>query len=418
MSNKFDIPNGWKDINLVDCLEAIIDYRGKTPPKSEKGVLTLSAKSVKMGYIDYSQAYFISKAAYDKFMVRGFPKIGDVLMTTEAPLGCIARLDRDDIAIAQRLLTLRGKERILDNEYLRYYLTSRKGQYELKSRASGSTVQGIKRSEFIHVKILLPEYEEQKSIAAILTSFDEKIQLLQSQNKTLETIAQTIFKEWFGKYQIGDELPEGWRVGKLGDVIEFINGYAFKSKELLKISQEDTYKVFKMGDIKKGGGFKPNKTKSYIEKNKTEKLKKYVLKNGDLLMSMTDMKDAISLLGHTALMIYDDKYIVNQRVGLIRAKNELFIDYPYLYLLTNNEDFIANLRGRANSGVQVNLSTQAIKESEFIIADIDTYKNFDLLVKPFFEKIKINTEQIETLTKTRNTLLPKLMSGAIRVNNI
>jgi len=152
MSN--NIPKGWREDNLVNCLESVIDYRGKTPKKSKSGILTLSAKSVKMGYIDYSQAYYISKETYDAFMVRGFPKIGDVLMTTEAPLGCIAKLDRDDVGIAQRLLTLRGKKKVLDNDYLMYYLISRRGQHELQSRASGSTVQGIKRTEFEKVNIL------------------------------------------------------------------------------------------------------------------------------------------------------------------------------------------------------------------------------------------------------------------------
>ncbi len=109
-----------------------------------------------MGRIEYDKAYYISEETYDKFMVRGFPKKGDILMTTEAPLGCIAKLNRDNISVAQRLLTLRGKKEVLDNNYLMYFLTSKRGQYELHSRASGSTVQGIKRSEFEFVKILLP----------------------------------------------------------------------------------------------------------------------------------------------------------------------------------------------------------------------------------------------------------------------
>ena len=171
-----------------------------------------------------------------------------------------------------------------------------------------------------------------------------------------------------------------------------------------------------MGDIKKGGGFNHNKTKSYFPKEDAQLISKYILKNGDLLMSMTDMKDAISLLGHTALMIYDDEYIVNQRVGLIRAKNKINIDYPFLYLLTNDKHFIANLRGRANSGVQVNLSTQAIKESLFNIPDIDTNKKFNDLVQPLFEKRKHNYIAIQSLKKTRDTLLPRLMSGQVRVN--
>ena len=424
MSN---LPKGWKQELLSDYLETIIDYRGKTPEKADKGILTLSAKSVKMGEIDYSQAYFISKETYKEFMVRGFPKIGDILMTTEAPLGCIAKLDRDDVSIAQRLLTLRGKEGQLDNDYLMYYLMSPVGQYELLSRASGSTVQGIKRSEFEKINIILPESpDEQKEIASILSSFDKKIELLKEQNHTLETMAQTIFKEWFVDFNYPNatgemidsemgEIPKGWRVGIFDEIIEFINGYAFKSDELEKVEDIDSYAIFKMGHIKKGGGFNPTKTKDYISKNQCTKLEKYILKSGDILMCMTDMKDSTSLLGHTALMFEDEKYIVNQRVGLIRPNNNVDINYPWLYILTNSHGFISDLRNRANSGVQINLSTSEIKNTKIIIPDKETNKLFNLLTLPIFEKMKNIYFQIQTLEETRDSLLPKLMSGKTRI---
>ena len=288
--------------------------------------------------------------------------------------------------------------------------------YNLETLDVGSAVPSLTTAVLNQFPFEIPvSVNEQKAIASILTSFDDKIELLQAQNETLENIAQTIFKEWFGKYQVGDELPEGWRVGKLEEVIEFINGYGFKSKELLNEPELNCLKVFKMGDIKKGGGFNPNKTRSYFKRDDAENLSKFILRNGDILMSMTDMKDAISLLGHTALMIYDDEYIVNQRVGLIRAENEIGIDYPFLYLLTNDEVFIANLRGRANSGVQVNLTTKSIKESPFVIPNKQTNTSFNKVVKPLFEKIKYNAQQIQTLQATRDTLLPKLMSGQLRV---
>ena len=250
-----ELPEGWVETTLVSCLEKIIDYRGKTPKKSNSGILTLSAKSVKMGKIDYNQAYYISKETYDKFMVRGFPQKGDILMTTEAPLGCIAKLDRDDVSVAQRLLTLRGSNGVLDNDYLMYYLMSRLGQYELHARASGSTVQGIKRSEFEYVKIILPSsHEEQKAIAAVLSVFDDKVELLREQNKTLESIAQTIFKQWFVDFNFPDQngkpycdnggemvdselgkIPMGWRVFVLDELVNTVNGYSYKGKELVKI---------------------------------------------------------------------------------------------------------------------------------------------------------------------------------------
>lgn len=170
---------------MEDVLEYIIDYRGKTPKKSDKGILTLSAKSVRDGYIDYDQCYCISKEEYDQFMVRGFPQIGDVLLTTEAPLGVTARLDRDDVAVAQRLLTLRGKKKILDTGYLYYYLRSPLGQGKLKERQTGTTVVGIKQAEFRKIEIDLPDIETQRKITSILSSLDDKIRVNKEINENL-----------------------------------------------------------------------------------------------------------------------------------------------------------------------------------------------------------------------------------------
>ena len=170
---------------MEDALEALIDYRGKTPVKSEEGIETLSAKSVKDGYIDYSLCYHISAEEYKRFMVRGYPKIGDILLTTEAPLGLVARLDRNNVAIAQRLLTLRGKKGVLDNDYLMYYLQSPKGQAALTARATGTTVTGIKQAEFRKIELELPEYEYQVKVSGIIRTIDEKIALNKKINNNL-----------------------------------------------------------------------------------------------------------------------------------------------------------------------------------------------------------------------------------------
>lgn len=175
----------WKEVPIENVLDALIDYRGKTPQKSVKGIPTLSAKSVKMNFIDYSQCYYISESEYKKFMVRGFPQIGDVLLTTEAPLGVVARLNRDNIALGQRLITLRGKKGILDNGYLLYYLQSPHGQHNLKSKESGTTVTGIKQAEFRKLVIPLPPFNVQQKIARILSALDDKIELNNAINRNL-----------------------------------------------------------------------------------------------------------------------------------------------------------------------------------------------------------------------------------------
>ena len=420
MNEVNNIPEGWRDTTLGEVAEIGSSKRIFFSEYVSEGVPFYRSKEVieKQKGNNISSELFITEEKFQEIDNKfGSPKKNDLLLTSVGTLG-VPYLVRENekFYFKDGNLTWFKNYKGVEPYFLYNWLLSSIGKESLKKITIGSTQSALTIAGLRSIKITLPTQIEQKSIAAILTAFDDKIELLQAQNRTLEETAQTIFKEWFGKYQIGDELLEGWRVGKLGEIIEFINGYAFKSSDLLDEPTNDTFKVFKMGDIKRGGGFNPTKTKSYFSKSKVDKSSKYILKNGDLLMCMTDMKDAISLLGHTALMIYDNEYIVNQRVGLIRANNNLFIEYPYLYLLTNDSDFIANLRGRSNSGVQVNLSTDAIKDSQIIIADKSTNKQFDNVVKPMFDKIKLNTEQIQILTQTRDELLPKLMSGEIRVN--
>lgn len=395
------IPVGWIDANLVDNLEALIDYRGKTPEKSDNGILTLSAKSVKMGFIDYSQAYYISKETYDKFMVRGFPKVGDVLMTTEAPLGCIARLDRDDVAIAQRLLTLRGKENILDNDYLRYYLTSRKGQHELSSRASGSKVEGIKRSEFVNVKILLPtNINEQKAISKVIRVFDDKIELLQSQNKTLEAIAQTIFTEWFNKYKNGDELPEGWQIDSLEKI-------ANHSKTSIKPFDNPDADYYHYSLPSYDNGLIP-----VIEKGEMIKSNKYLVENNSFLVSK------LNPFTPRIWTIFDSRqnFICSTEFQVVKPKEELYFSLIHCFL--NSDEFTSELsqkiKGTSSSHQRVN--PQDIFDVELVIPSENDLINFNSAIYPLLAKKNINHKQIQTLSQTRDELLPRLMTGEIRVN--
>jgi type I restriction enzyme S subunit len=323
----------------------------------------------------------------------------------------------------QRLGLVQFKSDEIDPDFLYWVLRTKPYQFYIVGSATGSTVKHTSPTRICSYEFQAPkDIEEQRQIAQILTSLDDKIELNLQMNQTLEAMAQAIFKEWFVNFnfpgfdgELVDGLPKGWRMGVLSDVIEFTNGFAFKSTDLLDYPEDDCYHVFKMGNINKGGGFNYEGTKSYFKKADADKLGKYILRKGDLLMCMTDMKDNVALLGHTALMNQDDKFLVNQRVGLLRPNNKLSIDYPYLYILTNYPEFIKELRSRANRGVQVNLSTSEIKNTKIVIPEKNVNVQFDELAKPVFEKIFANIENIQELTQTRDTLLPKLISGQLEV---
>ena len=126
----------------------------------------------------------------------------------------------------------------------------------------------------------------------------------------------------------------------------------------------------------------------------------------------------MALLAHTALMPYNDLYLLNQRVGRLRVKENCKIGYSQLYIFTNYQDTVQDLRSRSNSGVQVNLTTKAILETKILMAPDELLEKFNMIVEPLFEKMFKNDDEVISLQKTRNTLLPKLLSGEIDVSEL
>ena len=227
------------------------------------------------------------------------------------------------------------------------------------------------------------------------------------------------FDECCGEYKESDlgVIPDNFEVDTLGNVITFSNGYGWNSKDMSDNSIEDSYKVFKMGNINIGGGINKAKTKSWIKKDKANNLEQYISKKGDILMCMTDMKNSGNpLLGHTALIDKDDEFVINQRVGIIKCNKKL--GYSYIYTMSNLKHFINDIRSRANSGVQVNLTTKGICDTLVLVPDDITLNKFQKAAELLYEKIFINNNENEILEQLRDTLLPKLMNGEIDLDKI
>ena len=240
---------------MIDVCD-YVDYRGKTPIKTDSGVFLVTAKNVKDGYIDYgaSQEY-ISEDDYEEVMHRGKPEIGDVLITTEAPCGNVAQVNRADIALAQRIIKYRGQSNIVDNTYLKYYLLSPEFQNILNAKSSGGTVKGIKGSILHQQEIKYPKYEEQFKIGSYFNNLDHLI--------TLHHRKSNIFiREW-------DFV---WEQRKLGDMAEFSKGSGYSKGDLIEsgtpiilygrlytkyetiISDVDTFVEAKDGSVYSKGG--------------------------------------------------------------------------------------------------------------------------------------------------------------------
>lgn len=311
-------------------------------------------------------------------------------------------------AIANNTFKICVDESKLDKTFTFYYL-SQDAVYEFfHNSQSSSTMPAITFGMIGGLDFPLPPLPEQKAIASVLSSLDDKIDLLHRQNKTLEAMAETLFRQWFI-----EEAKEDWEEVPLSEVAVVQNGYAFSSRDYVE-KTTDEYEVLKMGHIDKNSTLKLNPKRDYVPRK--PELKKFVLNYNDIVMPMTDMKDNVVILGVPALVDASDKYVLNQRVARIYLKEDSKLSSTYyLFLQLKDPDFIARLQSTANSGVQVNLSTQAIKDCPIVIPSVEKQAEHKKDIANFYDRIHKNRKKIKTLEKLRDTLLPKLMSGEVRV---
>jgi len=187
-----EIPEHWLSVGFKKYLNPIVDYRGKTPEKVEDGIFLVTARNIKEGKINYSLSHeFIKEVDYKDIMRRGIPKIGDVIFTTEAPLGEVANIDNENIALAQRIIKFRGKDQIVDNYYLKYFIMSDQFQQGLNTYATGSTAQGIKAERLGYLFLLIPPYKEQSNIVNYLDLEILKLnQLMVKANQVIELLKE------------------------------------------------------------------------------------------------------------------------------------------------------------------------------------------------------------------------------------
>ncbi|MBW0447952.1 restriction endonuclease subunit S [Paraburkholderia phenoliruptrix] len=178
------VPAHWEVVGLTKYLDSIVDYRGRTPTKVDNGAFLVTAKNIRSGAIDYeaSQEY-IDVAEYDEVMRRGHPLKGDVLFTTEAPLGQVAIVDREDIALAQRIIKFRPAPRHLDSGYLKVWIMGSACQFNLQLLATGSTALGIKGSKVGQVRLCLPPLEQQQEIVRHINIELSKLNALDAESK-------------------------------------------------------------------------------------------------------------------------------------------------------------------------------------------------------------------------------------------
>ena len=271
--------NGWQTRKLGDACR-FIDYRGRTPDKTESGLRLITAKNVKMGFLQREPLEYVNPKTYEGWMTRGIPKKGDILFTTEAPLANVTQLDTDEkVVFAQRIIILQPHDSALDRTFLKYLLLSDDAQERIRQNGTGATVQGIKASLLKQIEISFPTPAEQQRIVGVLdeafaglaTAQANAEKNLQNARALFESHLQSVFtqrgKGWQSKsfedciedvqyttkVQRKDFLEEG-KFPIVSQEAEFTNGYWNKAADVFKVTRPviifgDHTKILKFVDF-------------------------------------------------------------------------------------------------------------------------------------------------------------------------
>ncbi len=421
---------------LGSLVSIIIDHRGKTPKKLggdfvQLGIPVISAKSVKDGrIINEDDLRCVTQEMFDRWMSVRLQS-GDVLLTSEAPLGEVAFLqDQYDYCLGQRLFALRADPHVLDGRFLYYALRSMPVQQRLHARATGTTAQGIRQSELVKVKVPVLPLEEQRAIAAVLGALDDKIELNRRMNATLEAMARALFTSWFvdfdpvrakmeGRTPYGMDaataalfpaaltdsslgpIPAGWHVAPLPDVIAINPSRTLRKGEAapyldMKNMPTSGHRAIKWTDRAFGSGMR------FI--------------NGDTLLArITPCLEN----GKTAFV----DFLEDGQTGWGSTEYIVFHPKPplpaeYAYFLARDEEFRAHaIQSMTGSSGRQRVPASCFDRYLLAVPPESVLRCFGATARSLMGKIRANSEQSRTLAIVRDALLPKLLSGAMRVRD-
>ncbi|ELH9003836.1 restriction endonuclease subunit S, partial [Campylobacter jejuni] len=320
-------------------------------------------------------------------------KKGEILFSVRAPVGDI-NFANNDICIGRGLCSMNAKNG--ENEFLYYLLHNLRSV--IINNESGSVFGSVNKNDLQTIEILLPLLEEQRQIATILSSIDDKIELLHEQNKTLEEFAQTLFLNWFKDREFNSTVS---------DFISMQNGFAFKSKDFIDYGNNG---VIKIKNISNGIVDIVNTDK--ISQNTINEVNnKFNINSGDILFAMTGAE-----IGKMGIVPSTNKKLwLNQRVGMVK---ERFLGARFLaYIHLTSEfgyDYVIN---SATGSAQENISATDIENCPFVKLTSEEIVSYSKQLNDFFEKIIFNLGEIQTLENMRDILIPKLLNGEIKITN-
>ncbi len=408
----------WKEYKIKDICKGIYEGPHATPKESQTGGIYLGIPAISIdGHINFRNAKRIAEEDLPLWTKRVTPQEDDIVFTNEATLNLYALIPAGfHGCLGRRLGLVRPNKELVNAKFLFYYFFSPEWRNVIsQNKVYGATVERILMTKFPSFPIKLPSLPIQNKIVNILSSFDDKIEVNRRINENLEQQAQALFKSWFVDFEpfkngefVESELgmiPKGWRVKEAQDVFDINIGKTppRKESEWFTESKEDNVWV-SIADMGSCGVFISDSSE-YLTDEAIKRFNVLMVEKDSVLLSFK------LTVGRVA--IADTRLTTNEAIARFILPDKCYREFLYLYLKQYKYE---NLGSTSSIATAVNSKT--IKGMKLIMPPTDFIKSFSNNTRPLFEQIRNLQQESHRLATLRDTLLPKLMSGELKVNEV
>lgn len=390
-------------------LKNVVDNRGKTCPVIDASGIPLIATnciSNSLLYPQFEKVRYISEDVYKKWF-RGHPLPGDIIFVLKGTPGRVAWVPNPvGFCIAQDMVAIRADESKIYSKYLFAVLRSKTIQQEIEGLHVGSLIPHFKKGDFddLQIPIIVPVL--QKYIGDQYFNISLKIDLLHRQNKTLESMAETLFRQWFI-----EEAWDDWADTTLDCHSEVMRGLSYKGSGLSDSAMG--IPMHNLNSIYEGGGYKEVGIKYYTGEFK----ERHLVRHGDIIVANTEQGHDFRLIGYPAVVpsFYGEKGLFSQHIYRVILKENSYLTTAFLYYLLMTPNIREQIISATNGSTVNMLAIDGLQRPKFKLPPKEKVVQFSGMVMAWWKKKGLNNLQLRTLEKLRDTLLPKLMSGNARV---
>lgn len=423
----------WKEYKLEELCVKITDGSHSSPKEAADGKRKIATVKDMLEFdFNYPNCKRISEEEYLKLLQNDCkPLKDDILFSKDGTIGKIIIFNgKEDLVILSSIAILRPNIELVNPRFLAYFLKSDSSQKDIiDNYRSGSVIPRVILKDFKRFPVNIPDLSTQTAIAEILSSLDDKIELNNKINQELENLAQTLFRQWFIDFEFpnenGDpykssggemidselgEIPENFTISILSEQTELVRGISYRKPEL--VSKEEGLPFVNLKCFALNGTFRQDGLKYFNGKYK----EKHIIQPNDILVAVTDLTQDRVIIGLPIL--WNEKEVALPSLDVCIVRNEHSALKHFLYYEFKTFRYKSRIIEFANGSTVLHLSVKGLETYEYALPNDDVLIKWNEVISPILDQINNNIRENQELTNLRDTLLPKLISGELEVNEI